>query len=120
MYLQPEKNSFWQTISILRRYWSTYSKPTTIIYKGIIADFIEKKVFLDGKNINLTNKEFSLLRFFLENKSKYFSKQEIFEKVWKIKDVDITRVLDQILFKLKKKIGSQFFSVSRKMGVIFE
>ena len=109
----------WNSIAVLRRYWNTFSKPTTKIYKTIIADFIENNFSVNGKEIRLTSKEARLLRFFMEHRNKHFTKDELFKKVWKIKDIDRTRVVDQILFKLKKKVGREYFTTSRLKGVMF-
>ena len=110
----------WSSIAVLRRYWNMYAKKTTKIYKTIIADFIENNFSVNGKEISLTSKEARLLRLFMDNRKTYFTKDQLFKKVWKIKDEDRTRVVDQILFKLKKKIGKEFFTTSRAKGVMFE
>ncbi len=110
----------WKAIANLRRYWSTYSKPTTIIHKGIIADFIDNVVTLDGKELNLTVKEILLLRYFTSKVGQFVTKKDIFVNVWKETDDDSSRVVDQILFKLKRKIGDGYFIISRQKGVKFE
>ena len=112
--------SKWQSIAILRRYWNTYSKPTTIMYKNIIADFVENKIFIDGKDIELTSKELKILWYFMNRIGTFIPKDELFKKIWKVDDSDSTRVLNQMLFKLKNKIGKQYFHTLRMKGIKFE
>lgn len=107
----------WSTIASLRRYWESYSKPTTIIHKDIIADFVDNKITKNGKKISLTNKEVSLFKFLLENRDKHIKKDIIFKEVWGYDEKDTTRSVDQMVFKLKKKIGTDYFSVKRIEGI---
>lgn len=110
----------WQSIAILRRYWNTYSKPTTLLYKNIIADFVENKVSVDGKGVELTTKELKILWYFMNRIGKFISKDELFKKVWEVNDSDSTRVLNQMIFKLKNKIGKKYFHTLRMKGIKFE
>ena len=119
IYINNQKNAIWKTIAVLRRYWSTYSKPTTIIYKNIIADFIDQNVFVNNKEVALTTKELQLFKFFILNKGKFISKQDIFMKVWGYEE-DTSRAFDQMIFKLKNKIGKDYFKSSRTKGYKFE
>ena len=36
----------------------------------------------DGKNVDLSTKEFELLRFFIKNKNHVFSKEQLYENIW--------------------------------------
>ena len=60
-------------------------------------------VFKNDKEISLSSKEFSLLCFFVENKEKLLSKQEIFSKVWKGDEPDNNTILVYIK-RLRDKI----------------
>ena len=110
----------WSIISVLRRFWSSYSKPSTIIYKNIIADFIEQKFWTNKKQIELTPKESSILRLLLINKNEYVKKAAIFKQIWGHTDDDTTRTVDQTLFKLKRKMGKDLFVITRNKGVMLK
>ena len=119
-----ERYTKWSTISSLRRLWNTSSKDTTIIYKNIIVDFSTNEVTIDKVKKSLTVRESVLLYYFLKNKNKLISKEEMYISCWNDgNDVEVTdfeiRVVDQILFKLKKKVGSTRFATVRGKGVIF-
>lgn len=68
----------------------------------------EKSVRRDGKLIELTAKEFSLLEFFLRNKGKVISRAGIAEKVWDVNFDTGTNVIDVYVNFLRKKIDKGF------------
>ena len=119
VYLDDEKNSRWDFISILRRFWKAHSRSSTIIHRNLILDFMEGNFIVGSEKIELTMKETKLLRLFTKRIGEYIPKAEIFKKVWGY-DEDSTRSLDQMVFKLKKKIGSDYFHLSRNLGYRFE
>ncbi len=117
VYIVHPKLASWELISVLRRFWGTNSKPTTIIFRSIIADFVENTISIEGVVKDLTVKEINVLRILLQNKEEFVSRKVIYKAVWKHDDDDKTRVLDQIIFKLKKKLGKNYFEVSRSKGI---
>jgi DNA-binding response OmpR family regulator len=48
---------------------------------------------------------------------RFISRKELYKKVWKYQDDDSTRVVQQILQKLKTKIGYDYFKTARNKGV---
>lgn len=117
-----EKFVKWKTIAELRRFWSTHSKGDLIIYGNLIMDFVKAKVWVNGEEMKLTQKENALLRYFYEHKGVWLDRMKIFEDVWEYKTVryDFTRTIDQMVFKLKKKIGIDYFQTKRLGGLKFE
>lgn len=66
---------------------------------------IEKRTILsEGKNIDLTNKEFELLLFFLENKNQPFKREKILTHVWGNDYYGSDRVVDDLLRRLRNKM----------------
>ena len=49
---------------------------------GIELDDDAKTVRLDGETVNLTPKEYDILRFLMQNPGKVFSPSEIYRRVW--------------------------------------
>ena len=49
---------------------------------GIELDDDAKTVRLDGEAVNLTPKEYDILRFLMQNPGKVFSPSEIYRRVW--------------------------------------
>lgn len=66
---------------------------------------VEKRTIKDGdEQIDLTNKEFELLLFFLENKNMPFSREQILSHVWGSDYFGSDRVVDDLLRRLRNKM----------------
>lgn len=109
----------WETIAYLRRYWNTYSKPTTVIYRDIIIDFVKRILIKDNKSITMTNKEFEVFQMLIQSPGQFVSVAKIVDKVWGL-EINDSRSVDQVLLKIKKKIGAERFTRDRTLGVKFE
>src|SRR5690606_16475947 len=57
-----------------------------------------------GKPIELSQKEFLMLKLFLENEGKVLSRQEILAKVWGFDYFGTDRTVDNFINKLRQKI----------------
>ncbi|OAK70684.1 response regulator transcription factor [Lederbergia galactosidilytica] len=70
--------------SHLRRYKRINKLANTkkLIYKDIEIDTEAKTVFVQGKALNLTAREFGILVLFLTSPEKVFTKKNLFESVW--------------------------------------
>ena len=71
---------------------------------GYVIDFERRMVFENNININLTSKEYDLLTFFLKNKSKAFSRNQILDYVWGVNYYGSDRVVDDLLRRLRLKM----------------
>ena len=72
-------------------------------------DLNAKTVTRAQKKIDLTAKEYALLKTFLNNKGKILSRDYIIEKVWGIDFDPGTNVIDVYVNYLRKKIDKDFF-----------
>ena len=87
----------------------SYAKPTEknqnlLEFNGYVIDFDKRIVTEDGNNINLTSKEYDLLLFLLENKSKAFSRDQILDNVWGNDYFGSDRVVDDLMRRLRQKM----------------
>ena len=72
---------------------------------GLVVDFNNEKVFIQDKKINLTNKEFELLKLLILNPAKVFTKEDLYEQVWTLEaDGDIHTVIVHIK-QIREKLG---------------
>lgn len=74
-------------------------------FEGVLIDRTAKKVFVDGREIELTIKEYELLNFLSQNKNVLFSREQILDKVWGIDFLGTDRTVDTHIKSLRKKIG---------------
>lgn len=58
----------------------------------------------DGNQIELSQKEFQMLKLFLENGGKVLSRQEILTKVWGFDYFGTDRTVDNFINKLRQKV----------------
>ena len=71
-------------------------------------DTIARKVFRNGKEINLTATEYKILELLLSNKGKVFERVVIAEKIWGFSFNSGTNVIDVHINSLRKKIDKDF------------
>ncbi len=68
----------------LRRYTSYNKvKEDIIVHKGLIINTNTYECILDGKPLNLTPTEFTLLKILCEEKGKVVSSENLFHRIWK-------------------------------------
>lgn len=71
---------------------------------GYIINKSQRTVFFEGKEIQLTNKEFELLNYFAINKNNLISREQILIKVWGDDYFGSDRVVDDTIRRLRKKV----------------
>lgn len=73
---------------------------------GVILDDQRRSVTVDGVAVELTFKEYELLKLLMSRPGTVFSRQQILEKIWGI-DFDMdTRTVDMHVKTLRQKLGS--------------
>jgi DNA-binding response OmpR family regulator len=99
-------------------------KETNILRGGRLKiDANTLNAYLDGENLSLTPKEFSILMLFIENEGKTLSTEFIYEEVWKRPIIGDSTALQKHISNLKSKIErSDFMSITnlRSVGYVFE
>lgn len=94
--------------AVLRR---VHEKPKkeTIEIAGLKVDFGKHLVALKGKRVELTSKEYDLLKILLEANGRVLSREFLLDKVWGYdKSLNIeTRTVDMHIGQLRKKIKSE-------------
>lgn len=91
--------------SVLRRYNKTANKVEDVLsVKDIKMDLIKHEVTKKDKKIDLTIKEFDLLKLLLQNKGKVLSRNYLLDKVWGYEYFGETRTVDVHIRYLRKKI----------------
>ncbi|MEI6526538.1 MAG: response regulator transcription factor [Planctomycetota bacterium] len=78
------------------------TKVTEVSFGRAVVNFETYQVTVDGRDIKLTHKELSLLRYFVENQGRVISRQELLTEVWDVSGEMQTRSVDQFLLRLRK------------------
>ena len=74
----------------------------------LIVDVSRHRVTRGGKEIELTSREFSLLQYFMENKTLVLSRDQLLEKVWGYGYMGETNVVDVYVRYLRGKIDEGY------------
>lgn len=64
-------------------------------------------VTVAGNDIDLTYKEFELLRFFMQNKNQVFSREQLLNRIWGYDFEGNTRTVDTHIKTLRQKLGTE-------------
>jgi DNA-binding response OmpR family regulator len=92
--------------AILRRGVSGNGEsPQVLAHGGLEMNLTSLQVFVDGLSVELTSKEFELLRVFLMNPGRAFSRTELLERVWGFSFLGDSRVVDVHIGHLRRKLG---------------
>ncbi|MDF2888828.1 MAG: two component transcriptional regulator, winged helix family [Lacrimispora sp.] len=106
--------------AILRR--SNAVNTDSVEIGGICIDKVAHQVTIDGKDIELSYKEFELLAYFLENQGIALSREKILNNVWNYDYFGDARTIDTHVKKLRNKMGEKgdYIRTIWGMGYKFE
>ena len=106
--------------AILRR--SNSASQEVIDVGGIHIDKAAHEVTVDGKNIDLSYKEFELITYFAENQGLALSREKILNNVWNYDYFGDARTIDTHVKKLRNKLGEKgdYIKTIWGMGYKFE
>lgn len=102
--------------AVLRR--TTKVVPTDDITVGAITlKEKEHKVIIEGKKIELTFKEFEMLKLFMENSGLVFSRDRLMSEIWGMDYIGETRTVDMHIKTLRQKLGNAGGQIKTVIGV---
>jgi two-component system copper resistance phosphate regulon response regulator CusR len=81
---------------------------TKLAFEDLNMDLVLRQVRRNGQDIPLTQKEFSLLEYFLRNANRPLTRTEIGENVWDVHFDNESNVIDVYVRHLRKKIDEPF------------
>lgn len=91
--------------TILRRYRVSDKSQSIIEAGNIILNTDQYGLTVDGHAVDLTRKEFELLKLLMENRGKVLKRDYLLEKVWGYEFYGETRTVDVHIRYLRKKLG---------------
>jgi DNA-binding response OmpR family regulator len=92
--------------ALLRRNQGTGS--TKLRFSDLEIDLVQRRAYREQKEIILTQKEFSLLEYFLRHPNRPITRVEISEHVWDVNFDTNTNIVDVYINMLRKKIDAPF------------
>jgi two-component system alkaline phosphatase synthesis response regulator PhoP len=91
-------------IEALLRRAPAVSSPDTYQFANIQVDFRRAEVVRDGTPLELSAKEFQLLRYFIEHREATLSRDELLNEVWGYDAMPTTRTVDVHVAWLRQKL----------------
>jgi two-component system alkaline phosphatase synthesis response regulator PhoP len=92
--------------AVLRRYENNTEQEGTRI-GDLVINTESHEVKLGGKTLELTLKEFDLLRVLAENRGRVMTRDQLLDKVWGFEYIGETRTVDVHVRYLRKKLGDE-------------
>jgi DNA-binding response OmpR family regulator len=90
--------------ALLRRSAPGADLPNEIEFGDVRVDFVRYEAFRAGRKVDLTRKEFGLLRLLAAKEGAVVTRDELLEKVWGYDATPTTRTVDNHLAALRAKL----------------
>ncbi|SKC59098.1 response regulator transcription factor [Maledivibacter halophilus] len=100
----------------------SYMEEEKISYDGLEIDVNGHRVFIEGREIEMTPKEYELLIFMTQNKGAALSREQILNSVWGYDYFGDLRTVDTHIKRLRMKLEnkSNYIQTVRGVGYRFE
>ena len=102
--------------AVLRR-TRKHSPKQEYLFKCLKVNVDRHQVFDNEREVELTLKEFELLRYLMENKGIVVSRDQILERIWGYEFAGETRTVDVHIRTLRQKLGESGFLIETVRGV---
>ncbi len=90
--------------TVLRRTGSTNASPTRVEFGSVCIDFEQHTARKGDEPLDLTPKEFDILRHFIKHRGEVVSRDSLLDTVWGYRSFPNTRTVDAHIGKLRQKI----------------
>lgn len=101
--------------AVLRRS-SKYNESNTLSFEKLSLDLNTYQAFLDNEVIELTLKEFNILKTLIENYPHVVTRENLLDSVWGYDYYGDTRVVDAHIKNIRKKIGVPYIKTVKGIG----
>jgi two-component system, OmpR family, alkaline phosphatase synthesis response regulator PhoP len=103
--------------AVLKRSFTDKINNKSILqFNGIDLDTVRKRLVINDERIELTKKEYEILKILLENQGKVFSREDLLSRIWG-QDVIVTeRTVDVNIARLRTKLGTFGAFLRNKTG----
>ena len=89
-------------------------------YDGIVIDNEGRTVKVDGKQIELSFREYELLKYLLDNENIALSRDKILNTVWNYDYYGDSRTIDSHIKKIRHKLGKKGKHIQTKRGIDYK
>ncbi len=97
--------SFEELLERIKVHFRTIDEVKQLVLSNIKVDLSKYQVFVDDKEVSLTQREFELLVYLIKNKGNVCTRVQIIEDVWDIHFQYDTGVIDVFMNAIRKKLN---------------
>lgn len=95
--------------------------PSPVLTLGAVSvNTAARTVTVDGKEIELTAREYALLEYLLRRRGAVVSRTELYDHLFAEEDESYSNLLDVHVCNLRKKLGKDFIETRRGHGYVVE
>ena len=103
--------------AVLRRTARQNEAPQTLSYKTLTLDLGAYRVYSEQGDIDLTPREFEILRELILHKDRILTRQNLLQMLWKYEFLGDERIVDTHIKNLRKKLGeADYIETIRGVG----
>ena len=102
--------------AILRRTDNSKENIGILKYKNLVLNTENYEVFVDNKKIPLTYREYEILKLFLENQGKVFTRDNILNSIWNYNYYGDDKIVNTHIKNIRKKLGYDYIETVRGVG----
>lgn len=101
--------------AVLRRARSG-EKSSVLAYQNVQLDTENYKVFVEGKEVTLTVREFDILRLLMENQGRVFTREQLLDIIWNYDYLGDDKIINTHIKNIRKKLGVDCIETIRGVG----
>jgi two-component system, OmpR family, alkaline phosphatase synthesis response regulator PhoP len=103
--------------AVLKRTQKETAKSDPVVkYRDFELDTLRKRLIINDKRIELTKKEYEILKVLLDNQGKVFSREDLLNLVWGTEVIVSERTIDVNITRLRSKLGVNGHCIRNKTG----
>ena len=103
--------------AVSRRRAAQAAQPSAYEGSRLVADFARVSVMLDGEEIDLTRREFLLLRELISHRNRVLSRNQLLDRIWPDDHLVKPRTVDVYIRRLRAKLGPAADQIETVFGV---
>lgn len=90
--------------AVIRRTATGPDIPDEYHFGSIKLDFKKFKAFRDNKEIQMSSKEFAIMKYFIQHEGEAVHRHDLLNEVWGYEALPTTRTIDNFILDLRKKL----------------
>lgn len=109
--------------TVMRRAAAPPKEDTSVLcVRELCLNLVEHKASVDGEPVQLSNQLFEMLHFFMKNKKKVITKEELYKNIWGYEPGQGTETnnLEVNIKRLRHHIGAHYIKTVRGKGYVLE